>query len=78
MQIFSHRFTQINADRFKCKKIVNIILKSFYEVYNEAQLISYLKAIAIKVSLLLNFGRKPELERFIYDNKRKISAFICG
>ncbi|MCD6318562.1 hypothetical protein J7M02_05795, partial [Candidatus Aerophobetes bacterium] len=51
--------------------------KSFYEVYNEAQLISYLKAIAIKVSLLLNFGRKPELERFI-DNKRKISAFICG
>jgi len=29
------KFTQINTDRFKHKETTNIILKSFYEVYNE-------------------------------------------
>ena len=129
----------MNADRFKYKEITNIILGSFYEVYNElddgflesvyenalyivltgyglcvekqksisvffrgkvigdfkadlivnekvivelkavrtlapaheAQLINYLKATNIEVGLLLNFGRKPEFKRFIFDNKRK-------
>lgn len=42
---------------------------------HEAQLINYLKATNIEIGLLLNFGRKPEFKRFIYDNKRKnISA----
>lgn len=36
---------------------------------HEAQLINYLKATNIEVGLLLNFGRKPEFERFIYNNK---------
>jgi GxxExxY protein len=129
----------MNTDRFKHKETTNIILKSFYEVYNElgdgflesvyenalyivltghglcverqkginvffrgtiigdfktdlivdkkviielkavraldsadeAQLINYLKATNIEVGLLLNFGRKPEFKRFVYDNKRK-------
>ena len=129
----------MNADRFKYKEITNIILGSFYEVYNElddgflesvyenalyivltgyglcvekqkgisvffrgkvigdfkadlivnekvivelkavrtlnpaheAQLINYLKAINIEVGLLLNFGRKLEFKRFVYDNKRE-------
>jgi GxxExxY protein len=129
----------MNADRFKYKEITDIILRSFYEVYNElgngflesvyenalhivltgyglyverqkginvffrgkiigdfkadlianekviielkavraldpaheAQLINYLKATDIEVGLLLNFGRKPEFKRFVYDNKRK-------
>jgi len=129
----------MTADRFKHKGITDIILKSFYEVYNElgdgflesvyenalyivltgyglcverqkninvffrgtiigdfktdlivdkkviielkavraldsaheAQLINYLKATNIEVGLLLNFGRKPEFKRFVYDNKRK-------
>jgi hypothetical protein len=30
-----------------------------------------LKATNIEVGLLLNFGRKPEFKRFVYDNKRK-------
>jgi GxxExxY protein len=38
---------------------------------HEAQLINYLKAANIEVGLLLNFGRKPEFKRFIYNNKRK-------
>ena len=25
----------------------------------------------MEVGLLLNFGRKPEFKRFVYDNKRK-------
>ncbi len=129
----------MNADRFEYKEITDIILRSFYEVYNElgngflesvyenalhivltgyglyverqkginvffrgkiigdfkadlivnekviielkavraldpayeAQLINYLKATDIEVGLLLNFGRKPEFKRFVYDNKRK-------
>ena len=38
---------------------------------HEAQLINYLKATNIEAGLMLNFGRRPEFKRFIYDNKRK-------
>ena len=38
---------------------------------HEAQLINYLKATNIEVGLLLNFGRKAEFKRFVFDNKRK-------
>ena len=129
----------MNADRFRYKETTDIILRSFYETYNElgdgflesvyenalyivltgyglsvekqknisvffrgkvigdfkadlivaekiivelkavrtlssaheAQLINYLKATNIEVGLLLNFGRKPEFKRFVFDNKRK-------
>ena len=61
----------MNAAMFQHKEITDIMLRSFYEVYHEAQLINYLKATNIEVGLLLNFGRKPEFKRFVYDNKRK-------
>ena len=38
---------------------------------HEAQLINYLKTTNIEVGLLLNFGRKPEFKRFVFDNVRK-------
>ncbi len=38
---------------------------------NEAQLINYLKATNIEVGLLLNFGKKPQIKRKIFDNNRK-------
>jgi GxxExxY protein len=38
---------------------------------DEIQLMNYLKATHIEVGLLLNFGRKPELKRKIYDNQKK-------
>lgn len=38
---------------------------------DEYQLINYLKATEIEVGLLLNFGKKPEIRRKIYDNERK-------
>ncbi len=68
--LFSRRFTQMNSDRFKYKEITDIILRTLAPAH-EAQLINYLKAANIEVGLLLNFGRKPEFKRFVYDNKRK-------
>jgi GxxExxY protein len=38
---------------------------------HENQLINYLKATEIEVGLLLNFGKKPELRRKIFDNDKK-------
>lgn len=38
---------------------------------DENQLINYLKATNIEVGLLLNFGKKPQIRRKIYDNEKK-------
>ncbi|MFC5683456.1 GxxExxY protein [Flavobacterium sp. MAHUQ-51] len=38
---------------------------------NEFQLINYLKSTNCEVGLLLNFGKKPEFIRKIYQNNRK-------
>ena len=38
---------------------------------NESQLINYLKATEIEAGLLLNFGKRPEIRRKIYDNDKK-------
>jgi GxxExxY protein len=38
---------------------------------DENQLINYLRATNIEVGLLLNFGKKPEVRRKVYDNEKK-------
>lgn len=38
---------------------------------NEFQLINYLKSTSCEVGLLLNFGKKPEFIRKVYQNNRK-------
>ena len=38
---------------------------------NEFQLLNYLKATECEVGLLLNFGKKPEFIRKIFENNRK-------
>ncbi len=38
---------------------------------HESQLINYLKATEVEVGLLLNFGKKPEVRRKIFDNDMK-------
>ncbi len=41
------------------------------ESSHETQLLNCLRATAIEVGLLLNFGPKPQLKRLIYTNDRK-------
>ncbi len=53
------------------KVIVELKAVRVLDHAHEAQLINYLKATNNEVGLLLNFGRKPEFKRFVYDNKRK-------
>jgi len=40
-------------------------------IENENQLVNYLKATNLEVGLLLNFGKKPQVKRKIFDNDRK-------
>ena len=47
-------------------KAADFLAKEF-----EAQLINYLRGTNIEVGLLLNFGKKPEFIRKVYENKRK-------
>jgi len=37
----------------------------------ESQLINYLRGTDAEVGLLLNFGKKPEFIRKVYENSRK-------
>lgn len=47
-------------------KAVDYIIKDF-----ENQILNYLRATDCEVGLLLNFGRKPEFKRKIFENDRK-------
>ena len=48
-------------------KAVEYIVEEF-----ENQLLNYLRGTDCEVGLLLNFGKKPEFRRKIYENNRKI------
>jgi len=68
--LFSHRFTQMNTDRLKHKETTDIILKSFYEAYNELG-DGFLESVYKNVLYIVLIGHGLCVERFIYDNKRK-------
>lgn len=55
------------------KELVIVELKAVVTICeeHEAQLLNYLKATDIKIGLLLNFGKKPEIKRKIFMNKNK-------
>jgi hypothetical protein len=38
---------------------------------HEAQVLNYLRATALEVGLLLNFGSRPQFRRLLFDNPRK-------
>jgi GxxExxY protein len=61
-----------NADLI-VEDIVAVELKAIEILVNEneLQLINYLKATNIEVGLLLNFGKKPQIKRKIFDNDKK-------
>jgi len=48
-------------------KAVEYLVKEF-----EAQLINYLRGTNMEVGLLLNFGKKPQFIRKVYENRRKV------
>jgi GxxExxY protein len=47
-------------------KACDVLLKAHY-----TQTLNYLKATNIEIGLLLNFGERPEIKRFIFTNNRK-------
>ncbi len=53
--------------------VVILELKAVHQLLDEheAQLLNYLKATAVEVGLLLNFGPKAEHKRKVYDNELK-------
>ncbi len=55
------------------ENLVLLELKSSKQLIDkdEARLLNYLKATEYEVSLLLNFGTKPEIKRKAFDNYRK-------
>lgn len=61
-----------NADLL-VKQLVAVELKAneYLVEANENQLINYLKATTPEVGLLLNFGKKPEIRRKLFDNDKK-------
>jgi GxxExxY protein len=67
-----HVVGDYNAD-LTVENIIICELKTNESLYegDENQLINYLKATEIEVGLLLNFGKKPEIRRKVYDNDKK-------
>jgi GxxExxY protein len=55
------------------RALVEIKAKPSLDTTDEAQLINYLRASDMEVGLLLNFGRKAEFKRLVYENSRKKS-----
>lgn len=53
--------------------LIIVELKALETIINEheIQLVNYLKATDKEVGLLLNFGKKPEIRRKIFDNDKK-------
>lgn len=74
IQVFSDQklIGEYFADIFvENKAIVEIKASRQLVEENEAQLLNYLKATKMEVSLLLNFGPKPEVKRKAFDDARK-------
>jgi GxxExxY protein len=75
-RVLVHYGGEIVGDYHADLTIENVViceLKTCEQIYegDEYQLINYLKATEIEVGLLLNFGKKPEIRRKVYDNERK-------
>lgn len=69
---FGNAVGDYNADLI-IEDVIAVELKAIEVLVqvNEHQLVNYLKATKIEVGLLLNFGKKPQVKRKIFDNDRK-------
>lgn len=52
------------------KLIVEVKVSQEIERFHQAQLLHYLKATNLEVGLLVNFGRRPEFKRVVYQTAR--------
>jgi len=71
-----HYYDELVGDYFADIVVENLVIIELkaQEVLvpeNEAQLLNYLKATEYEVGLLLNFGKKPEIKRKVFDNDLK-------
>lgn len=71
-----HYYGRIVGDYYAdliIEEVVAVELKAIETLVeeNEQQLINYLKATNIEVGLLINFGKKPQFKRKIFDNDKK-------
>lgn len=70
-------FRGINVGDFCADLVVNdcvlLELKTAENIIvaHEAQLLNYLRATALEVGLILNFGPKAQVRRLLFDNDRK-------
>jgi GxxExxY protein len=53
------------------KVLVELKAVDFIRNEHEAQLLNYLRATPYEVGLLLNFGKKADFRRLVFDNERK-------
>ncbi len=66
-----------NVGDFRADLIVNqcILLElktaNTIDAAHEAQVLNYLRATSLEVGLVLNFGPKPQVHRYLLDNARK-------
>jgi|SRR5579863_7643711 len=73
-----------NVGDFKADLLVNgLILIELKTADNlspahEAQILNYLRATSLELGLLLNFGPKPQVRRFLLDNERKQYRHSAG
>jgi GxxExxY protein len=51
--------------------LIEVKATSSIEPFHIAQTLGYLKATEIEVALLLNFGRRPQFKRLVFENARK-------
>jgi GxxExxY protein len=67
-----HQIVKFKADLIvQSQVIVEVKARPEVDPFNKAQVLHYLKATDMEVGLLLNFGRRPEFSRVIYENARK-------
>jgi GxxExxY protein len=66
-----------NVGDFRADLIVNRVIllelktADAIAAAHEAQVINYLRATAVELGLILNFGPKPQVRRLLLDNIRK-------
>lgn len=70
-------FRGINVGDFRADLVVNdcvlLELKTAETIIiaHEAQVLNYLRATALEIGLILNFGPKAQVRRLLFDNNRK-------